>query len=97
MTVTIQGPLFSTRPLTKRLNKDDADVVEVLHTDGGTFGFKDACGTIDFFANGGSSQPGCKQIDLANPLRSLDDPGKFKKVSKVLHSCQAAFVLILHT
>lgn len=69
--------------MTKRLNKDDADVVEVLHTDGGTFGFKDACGTIDFFANGGSSQPGCKQIDLADPLRSLDDPGKFDKFKKI--------------
>lgn len=70
--------------MTKRLNKDDADVVEVLHTDGGTFGFKDACGTIDFFANGGSSQPGCKQIDLADPLRSLDDPGKCDKVKNLV-------------
>ncbi|XP_066257452.1 phospholipase A1-like [Euwallacea similis] len=68
------GPLFTTRPITKRLNKDDADVVEVVHTDGGTFGFQDALGTIDFFVNGGSSQPGCKQIDLANLFGSIEEP-----------------------
>ncbi|XP_050315533.1 phospholipase A1-like [Anthonomus grandis grandis] len=68
------GPLFTSRPVDKRLNKNDADVVEVIHTDGGTFGFDDACGTIDFFVNGGSSQPGCKKIDLADPLGSFKDP-----------------------
>ncbi|KAH1014526.1 lipase member H-A [Dendroctonus ponderosae] len=68
------GPLFSTRPEDKRLNKNDARVVEVIHTDGGTFGFRNSCGTIDFFANGGSSQPGCKKIDLADLAGSLSEP-----------------------
>ncbi|CAG9762078.1 unnamed protein product [Ceutorhynchus assimilis] len=68
------GPLFTTRPLNERLNKDDADVVEVVHTNGGTFGFLDACGTIDFFVNGGSSQPGCKRIDLADLVGSVQEP-----------------------
>ncbi|CAH1163329.1 unnamed protein product [Phaedon cochleariae] len=67
------GPLFDTRPEDKRLNKNDAEVVEVIHSDGGTFGFLRACGTIDFFPNGGKSQPGCKRIDLLD-LRSLVDP-----------------------
>ncbi|KAJ8925430.1 hypothetical protein NQ315_009263, partial [Exocentrus adspersus] len=67
------GPLFSTRPEDKRLNKDDAKVVEVIHTDGGTFGYNDAIGTVDFFANGGSSQPGCKRIDLLD-LKSVAEP-----------------------
>lgn len=58
------GPLFTTRPEHERLNPNDADVVEVVHTDGGTFGYKAACGTIDFFPNGGQSQPGCTRIDL---------------------------------
>ncbi|KAJ8934543.1 hypothetical protein NQ314_013284 [Rhamnusium bicolor] len=70
------GPLFSQRPDDKRLNKNDANIVEVIHTDGGTFGFKDSCGTIDFFPNGGRSQPGCKRIDLLD-IRSVTDPGKF--------------------
>ncbi|KAL1497525.1 hypothetical protein ABEB36_008469 [Hypothenemus hampei] len=68
------GPLFTTRPDEKRLNKNDADVVEVIHTDGGTFGFQESCGTIDFFVNGGSSQPGCKRIDLADLVGSFQDP-----------------------
>lgn len=68
------GPLFDTRPSDKRLNKTDADIVEVIHSDGGTFGFLKACGTIDFFPNGGSSQPGCKRIDLLD-ITSVIEPG----------------------
>lgn len=71
------GPLFVERPDDKRLNKDDAEIVEVIHTDGGTFGFKDATGTIDFFPNGGTSQPGCKSIDLLDP-KSLIDPSRWQ-------------------
>lgn len=69
------GPLFVQRPDDKRLNKDDAEVVEVIHSDGGTFGFKDATGTIDFFPNGGSSQPGCTRIDLVD-ITSFIDPSE---------------------
>lgn len=69
------GPLFDIRPEDKRLNKNDAEIVEVIHSNGGTFGFLSACGTIDFFLNGGSSQPGCKTIDLLD-LKSLIDPSK---------------------
>lgn len=69
------GPLFDNRPEDKRLNKNDAEIVEVLHSDGGTFGFLKSCGTIDFFPNGGSSQPGCKRIDLLD-ITSIVDPGK---------------------
>lgn len=54
------GPLFEHfRHENERLNPNDARAVQVVHTDGGTFGFKAACGTIDFFVNGGQSQPGC--------------------------------------
>ncbi|XP_019881701.2 phospholipase A1 isoform X1 [Aethina tumida] len=67
------GPLFTTRPEDKRLNKNDAKVVHVVHSNGGTFGYHDSIGTIDFFPNGGSSQPGCKQIDLFDPS-SISDP-----------------------
>lgn len=69
------GPYFETRPEDKRLNKEDADVVEVIHSNGGVFGFKDTCGTIDFFPNGGSLQPGCAKIDLLRP-KSMIEPGK---------------------
>ncbi|KAJ3648993.1 hypothetical protein Zmor_020757 [Zophobas morio] len=67
------GPWFTTRPEEERLNKDDAEVVHVIHTDGGTFGFKDSCGTVDFFPNGGNSQPGCARIDLLD-ITSVAEP-----------------------
>ncbi|XP_044746381.1 phospholipase A1-like [Coccinella septempunctata] len=60
------GPLFHLRPDSMKLNKDDAVVVMVIHTDGDKLGYKSACGTIDFFPNGGRDQPGCWDIDLGN-------------------------------
>ncbi|XP_023311422.1 lipase member H-B-like [Anoplophora glabripennis] len=60
------GPLFNLRPEEERLNKHDADIVEVIHTDGRILGFKAATGTIDFFLNGGSDQPGCWNINFFN-------------------------------
>lgn len=43
------------------LSRDDAEYVEVIHTDGGLFGtgIGQAIGHADFFVNGGFSQPGC--------------------------------------
>ncbi|KAL3288201.1 hypothetical protein HHI36_002651 [Cryptolaemus montrouzieri] len=59
------GPLFLLRPDSRRLNKHDAKVVMVIHSDGGKLGFPTSCGTIDFYPNGGSNQPGCWSVDLA--------------------------------
>ncbi|KAL3288195.1 hypothetical protein HHI36_002645 [Cryptolaemus montrouzieri] len=63
------GILFSERSDSRRLNRNDAKVVHVIHSDGGNLGFPEQCGTIDFFPNGGSKQPGCQHIDLKNPLK----------------------------
>ena len=42
------------------LNYADADFVDVIHTSGGSRGYKSANGRVDFFPNGASSnQPGC--------------------------------------
>lgn len=71
------GPFFISRPEEERLNKNDAEVVQVIHTDGGTFGFKASCGTIDFFPNGGNSQPGCTRIDILD-IKSVTEPGKLR-------------------
>ncbi|CAG9854607.1 unnamed protein product [Phyllotreta striolata] len=67
------GPLFDIRPADKRLNPSDADVVEVIHSDAGTFGFKDSCGTIDFYPNGGNMQPGCYRVDISS-LPGVKEP-----------------------
>lgn len=43
-----------------RLDKTDGDFVDVIHTCGGTLGYKAPMGNVDFFPNGGiAMQPGC--------------------------------------
>lgn len=67
------GPLFCLRPESKRLTKTDAERVMVIHTDGGILGMLEACGTVDFFPNGGSDQPGCDKVNVVD-LHSLLNP-----------------------
>lgn len=45
--------------LNKPLNKDDARIVQVIHTDITFFGASEKSGTVDFWPNGGKDQPGC--------------------------------------
>lgn len=90
------GPLFDIRPENKRLNKNDAEIVEVIHSDGGTFGFLKSCGTIDFFPNGGSSQPGCKRIDLLD-ITSVVEPGESFLSNRSINNFVIHFMnLLLH-
>lgn len=61
-------PLFEDIDLTGngKLTKDDAELVVILHTDGGSYGYLRPAGHIDFFPNGGvSSQPGCLSEDIS--------------------------------
>ena len=53
------GPLFSLSSPSERLDKSDAQYVEVIHTSAGSLGFLDPIGHADFFVNGGMNQPGC--------------------------------------
>ena len=50
---------FITVSTSFRLDKSDAQYVDVIHTDAGVFGTTLASGHTDFWPNGGSSQPGC--------------------------------------
>ncbi|XP_065351815.1 lipase member H-like [Cloeon dipterum] len=53
-------PLFSIDRPENRLSKDDAELVDIVHTCGGALGFEKPLGHIDFFPNGGVPvQPGC--------------------------------------
>ena len=62
------GPIFQWKDSknfqdpTLRLNKADAKKVEIFHTSE-HLGFKDPLGDIDFYINGGTSQPGCNWLD----------------------------------
>lgn len=53
------GPLISSKDINFSLTPSDADYVQVIHTNAGTLGMRDAVGHADFYPNGGSRQPGC--------------------------------------
>ncbi|XP_053623218.1 pancreatic lipase-related protein 2-like isoform X3 [Plodia interpunctella] len=63
-------PLFDKLPLDQRLDPSDADLVDVIHTDAGIFGFNRNMGHADFYPNGGiSPQPGCElEVVLHQPI-----------------------------
>ncbi|CAG4961658.1 unnamed protein product [Colias eurytheme] len=53
------GPCFSNVSLDDRLDPSDADYVDVIHTNAGMLGIREAVGHKDFFPNSGAMQPGC--------------------------------------
>ena len=56
------GPNFEGTPPEARLWYTDAQFVDAIHTDIRPvigLGMEEACGTVDFYPNGGRSQPGC--------------------------------------
>ncbi|XP_030325198.1 lipase member I isoform X2 [Calypte anna] len=55
------GPTFTGVPPDRRLDRTDAQFVDVIHSDTDALGFKKPLGTIDFYPNGGMDQPGCPQ------------------------------------
>lgn len=57
-------------PGTLSLNRDDAELVDVIHTDAQPLGlgFLFRCGHVDFWPNGGSFQPGCDQVSLLDKV-----------------------------
>ena len=68
------GPFFSLNDTETRLDASDGDFVDIIHTDGGTLtgnelGFLPPIGHIDFYPNGGKTQPGCKNVELSGTNR----------------------------
>ncbi|KAH9629980.1 hypothetical protein HF086_017495 [Spodoptera exigua] len=53
------GPCFSNLEIALRLSKEDADFVDVIHTDAGVYGLNEQIGHVDFYPNSGSEQPNC--------------------------------------
>ncbi|XP_024862113.1 lipase member H-like isoform X2 [Kryptolebias marmoratus] len=59
------GPGFNGKGLEDRLDPTDAQFVDVLHTDIDFLGYREPLGHIDFYANGGTDQPGCPKTILS--------------------------------
>lgn len=75
------GPNFNGLARHEKLDKSDARLVDVFHTDGGItlqghLGIEEPLGHLDFYINGGSSvQPGCLAMSSASQVAS--GTGKF--------------------
>lgn len=54
-------PFFATPLRNWKLDKKDAQFVDVIHTNGGVFGKLENCGHVDFYVNGGLLQPQCSE------------------------------------
>ncbi|KAF2886353.1 hypothetical protein ILUMI_19820, partial [Ignelater luminosus] len=70
------GPFFEIPPIfnLEGLRKDDADLLDAIHTDGGIFGYRSPLGTVDFFPNGGVAvQPSCPPISLTSIISNTQD------------------------
>lgn len=53
-------PFFYSSHFTKRLTRNDAEFVDVIHTNAMVQGQVDPCGDVDFYVNGGLAQPACE-------------------------------------
>ncbi|POI35929.1 hypothetical protein CIB84_000317 [Bambusicola thoracicus] len=64
-------PYFQDTPIEVRLDKSDAEFVDVIHTDTAPiipnlgFGMAPAIGHLDFYPNGGVEMPGCDKNSLS--------------------------------
>lgn len=54
-------PFFATTNDDWKLDQGDAEFVDVIHTNAGLFGKIERCGDVDFYVNGGRTQPQCKK------------------------------------
>jgi len=56
------APLFSHEGPDDRVDPTDADFVEVYHTSTTVLGIAFPAGDVDFYINGGKTQPGCTGV-----------------------------------
>ncbi|XP_055918639.1 uncharacterized protein LOC129950742 [Eupeodes corollae] len=62
-------PFFGTSQNDLKLDRTDAEFVDVVHTNAGIYGKIESCGHVDFYMNGGQLQPACndsKNIPLCS-------------------------------
>lgn len=66
------APLFRLKKPLERLSNNDAQYVEVIHTNGKGLGMFGNIGKADFYPNGGSQQPGCGWRLSCSHQRAVD-------------------------
>ncbi|XP_047119446.1 pancreatic lipase-related protein 2-like isoform X2 [Schistocerca piceifrons] len=54
-------PFFATLKSSWKLDPSDADFVDAIHTNAGVFGKIEPSGHADFYVNGGTHQPACRE------------------------------------
>ncbi|XP_048121883.1 lipase member H isoform X3 [Alosa alosa] len=94
------GPMFAGVPPEERLDPTDAQLVDVLHTDMDGFGLRGAHGHIDFYANGGSDQPGCPKTIFSGKAYFVCDHQRsvFLYLCALNHTCNlTAYPCSSHT
>lgn len=78
------GPLFSFDEPKQRLDTTDAQSTIVLHTSSG-LGFESPLGVVDFYPNGGKSQPGCG-ISLMDLVHSCSHSRAYQLFGEAMNS-----------
>lgn len=58
------GPMYYRNRFVTPLNKNDAEFVDVIHTDSNFFGAPVETGTVDFWPNNGKDQPECPKPNM---------------------------------
>lgn len=62
------GPGFREAPEFTRLDPNDAEIVDIIHTSTQVLSLLHPVGNVDFYPNGGKAQPGCPDL-LTNPRK----------------------------
>ncbi|KAJ8889271.1 hypothetical protein PR048_008769 [Dryococelus australis] len=83
-------PYFQGMPNIVRLDSSDANLVDVIHTDGKSifllgYGMSQPCGHLDFYPNNGKEQPGCDLTETPLPLTLIKEG--IEEASRVLVAC----------
>nr|KAF7412973.1 hypothetical protein H0235_012824 [Vespula pensylvanica] len=91
-------PYFQGMPSHIRLDYTDAQLVDVIHTDGKSYGMSQACGHLDFYPNNGKEQPGCTDLSETTPSLPLTLIREgFDEASRVLVACNHVRAIKLFT
>jgi len=87
------GPLYDASDRKSRLNTEDAQYTECIHTNWKCYGIKEPICTTDFYPNSGYEQPGC-WANTCDHSRAVDLFAESLKVNKLRgNKCRAMTII----